>query len=254
VFLGLCFYFCEPTWPGRFRRSAWVLFIGLILLTLGLLIQKTVPSADHSVWMPRYLGILWPAFAIVLCALLWRLPTRPLRWGALALLLAANLAQFTGRLFAGTEPPLARAAADVLADPSNASSTRTYTNLIGFGGGAPATANLTSPPGRYYLSLLSGRSLTPIELRSGHADAQFNFRPLFPPQQIAAEIHQTPHVTRVILWQRFTPAHPPDDADPLLPLLGLDWKLISQTRYPVRDHWKWQLLSIWRRREYRRTP
>src|SRR5262249_27349789 len=52
-----------------------------------------------SIWQPRYLGMLWPAVAIAACAVLMRLPTRPLRWSAIGLLLAMNIAQATARIF-----------------------------------------------------------------------------------------------------------------------------------------------------------
>ena len=64
--------------------------------------------------MPRYVGFVWIAFCIVLCTLLMRLPTRPLRIIAVTLVVGVNLAQFSGRLFAGTEPPLDRVARDEL--------------------------------------------------------------------------------------------------------------------------------------------
>src|SRR5688572_23879340 len=53
-----------------------------------------------SVWMPRYLGFAWPALALAVAVLLLRLPTRPLRWAAVALLVGVNLSVFGARLFA----------------------------------------------------------------------------------------------------------------------------------------------------------
>src|SRR5256885_904205 len=70
-----------------------------------------------------------PAFAIVMAALLMRLPTRPLRWGAIALLVGVNLTQFAGRVSA-SEPPTDRLARDLMdAQPNAGLATRTYARL-----------------------------------------------------------------------------------------------------------------------------
>ena len=67
----------------------------------------------QSIYMPRYMGFVWIAFWAVLVSLLMRLPTRGFRYAAVGLLVAVNLAQFSARLFAGTEPPLQRVAAEI---------------------------------------------------------------------------------------------------------------------------------------------
>jgi len=68
----------------------------------------------NSFWMPRYLGALWPAFAIILCASLMNLPTRGLRVSSIALLIAVNLTQFSVRVWGGSEPPTGMMARDIV--------------------------------------------------------------------------------------------------------------------------------------------
>ncbi len=65
-----------------------------------------------SVWVPRYMGVIWPAAAMIVAALLLRLPTRPVRVGAIALFLGINLFFGGTRIFAQTEPPVDLMAAD----------------------------------------------------------------------------------------------------------------------------------------------
>ena len=99
----------------RLGRSLGVAIIVAIMLgacqQAAQAIAKTNPTG--SVWIPRYMGICWPAFAIILCGLFDRLPHRTLTWSALALLVAVNLVHYLDRLDA-TEPPIDRIAADLV--------------------------------------------------------------------------------------------------------------------------------------------
>lgn len=110
-------------WKSRLRNlgfgaiSVVVLFA---LLAAALMFAKShlpdreVRAGWFNVWMPRYLGALWPAFAIALCVLLMRLPTRPLRFTLISALVLVNLAQFSVRVWGGSEPPTGLIARDIM--------------------------------------------------------------------------------------------------------------------------------------------
>ncbi|MFT3784636.1 MAG: hypothetical protein QM770_00530 [Tepidisphaeraceae bacterium] len=76
------------------------------------LVFLLVPPQPKNLWMPRYPGFVWPFFAIGVAALLMRLPTKPLRWSAIAFLVIANLTNFVARTWGPSEPPTDRIVAD----------------------------------------------------------------------------------------------------------------------------------------------
>src|SRR5690606_3538295 len=120
-----------------------------------------------SIWMPRWLAIVWPAVAIATAILLMHLPTRPLRWGAFAALIAINLVQFGARLTAGTEAPHATIVADILAARDDRA-VRTYVQT-GIGGASPGAASVRDLPGSYYLSRAAGMTPAPWDVRNNKA-------------------------------------------------------------------------------------
>src|SRR5690606_8357069 len=122
----LLWYFSGRSLWERARKSLVFLVVMATLWGACYATFLSVKPADGSVWMPRYLAFIWPAAALGLSALLMRLPTRPLRWAAIGVVIAVNLGQIYGRVFLGNEPPLDRAVADVLAD-TNDPATLTFT-------------------------------------------------------------------------------------------------------------------------------
>ena len=213
-----------------------------------------------SVWMPRYLGFAWPAVAIAVAALLLRLPTRPLRWSAIALLVGVNLAVYSARLFAGSEPPVDRMARD-LVDAQPPSTMRMYYDVGASRGGPPGAGTLYTLPGAYYLTIYSGKPSNPQEFLTGFAGGRIaskfkrwnrpSFVPL--PQYVASDANKTPALTRLIVWEDFTPREsmPADDA--VLQRLGHNWKRTGEEIFHVRDHWTWRNLLTLRRRVYERA-
>jgi 4-amino-4-deoxy-L-arabinose transferase-like glycosyltransferase len=217
--------------------------------------------AWQSIFMPRYMGFVWSAFCIALCALLMRLPTRGLRFAAIGLLVACNLAEFGGRLFAGTEPPLDEVAHDIWShDSHNTNADRTakvFVNdsLVG-GSGHPGYGWMTGQQGKYYLGLERGYWLHPTEWKRGNLDNYFDIPAMRGRRQegldyysIAATVRRSPQVKTVIVWEKYFDEEAPRK-DRLSSLLGNDWKLVSERDYNVRFHWSWADLYVYRRSEY----
>jgi hypothetical protein len=227
--------------------------------------EKVVWFKWISVWMPRYVGMCWPAVAIAACALLLRLPTRPLRYAAVGLLLVVNVGQSAARVFAGSEPPLDRIYADVTAAQEaldkkpTGTTTRTYLlQLNPFNLGSPGSFGLFGMTGRYYLSIAAGVPIHPLEFRSFGSAPQpgkpwepwkFTFAIDESPKQIAADLQNSPQISRVILWERMeTGTEAPSDH--IAALMGPAWKCIHENTFTGRVHWDWQELYTLRRREY----
>jgi hypothetical protein len=210
-----------------------------------------------SVWQPRYLGMIWPAVAIAACALLMRLPTRPLRCGAIGLLLAVNLTQATARVVAQTEPPADRIAADVLASQEarrgqpTRTETRTWLNgLMGFAVG-DRMSNQDAQI-RYYLAQVSGRSLTPEDVRntpypvSGSPWKPWDLTIRYDrsAREIARDLQGSPSIRRAIVWDGGL-----YDGG-LEKQLAPEWRLAGEETFKYRLHWTWSEFRHYRRREF----
>jgi hypothetical protein len=213
-----------------------------------------------SIWQPRYLGMIWPAVAIAVCALLMRLPTRALRWSAIGVLLALNVGQATVRIFAGTEPPADRMAADVAAAQGGNSDTRTWLNEILQVAVGDRMSNQAAQV-RYYLGQISPHRPHPQDFRelpfapSGKVWEPWKLTLWYdePPRNIAREVQAASQIKRIVVWDILLArggALAPSDSEELLRLLGDDWQRKSEQIYPVRLHWTWSELVTWRRREY----
>lgn len=203
------------------------------------------PDEPSSVWVPRYLGIVWPAFAIVLCSLLLRLPGRALPIATAGLLLLANVAVSVASVAVATEPPVDRMVSDLRTTDA---AVRVYlpANPISF----PASGGGTVPNGvgRYYLSIARGNPFGP----RGFDDVPItDFVPVHyadDPLTIIADLQADPAVRRVIVWESL-PSNV-DNNDALLGLLGPGWRRVADELIPVRYHWNWSMLYACGRREY----
>jgi 4-amino-4-deoxy-L-arabinose transferase-like glycosyltransferase len=296
---GLLIYYSGPTWSRRIGRIVQFLLIAAVLvascwLVYTLIQQKfdkeLAQATAHaneprikrygsplqyvtryvwaSIFMPRYVGFAWIAFCIALCTLLMRLPTRPLRVIAIVLLVAVNLAQFSGRLFAGTEPPLDRVAVDAWsvdshnkkdADPT----TRVYINDTPVGGsGHPGWGTMLGQQGKYYLGLARGYWIHPTEWKTSAGNQYFDIgsrssargsprtrQGQIDYSSIALDARRSPQIKRIIVWDKFFD-ETIDHQDRLITALGPTWKLASEKDYNVRFHWNWSDLYVYRRSEY----
>jgi hypothetical protein len=213
-----------------------------------------------SIWVPRYLGALWPAEAIVVAVLIRRLPTKAVRAVAVAVFLAVNLGQAGARVFAGTEPRIDLMAADVAASQPRGgqpSGTRAYTALQPIGMAHPGEGTLIGNQGKYYLANALHLVIPPRDYRTKSA-AMLGIQlwNIADPGYVARDVEQSKQLRRVIVWEHFEPDHlPPPGGDEILAKLEPPggWRLVKENLYPVRVHWTWQHLYTSRRREYVRA-
>jgi hypothetical protein len=266
--LGLGIFATAENASLRARKFLALLAVLLIVYLLcesayWLVLKLSARAAAHgekwySIWIPRYLGFIWPALAIAAATLLMRLPTRPLRVFAIGFLVVANLVQFANRVLA-SEPPTDQLAREVIASQGPQNPQRVYVqprfgvweNSFEPGRGWYDTISF-----RYYLSEMTGMKTTPLEVRLGGPLYQKRFTPwVYPsPMSVATNVSRNPQLRRVITWERIDPGKPDLNAtDRLEPLLGAEWKRVSERVRPARDHWTWRELYTLRRREYVRV-
>jgi hypothetical protein len=198
----------------------------------------------ESLWVPRYIGFIWPAFAMAVAVLIMRLPTRPVRIFAVAFLLGINLAVAGLRIFGQTEPPVDLMARDsvIAQDPSHHTLVRMD---IAHGEQYPGGGNLFSGPGEYYLDILSGTPVDPPHFKAAIAPRERATRGGFSP---FGPIVIPSAIDRLIVWNQYDLLQrvPPEE---LLPRLD-GWKLVSDSQYEARDCWIWADIATYRRREY----
>lgn len=281
--IALLFHFGGENFRQRILNAALQCGICLVVLLFCQVVYKFADAHPAgSVWMPRYLGMTWPAFAIALCILASRLPWRALRWGFFGLLIVVNLDQFASRiatnfnvdpagrlLVTGSEPPIDLMARDVIDSDaprretiggrtviwSPRSSTRVYAQSVAHFPPGPGYGWLSGMVGQYELATLGMMPLTPREFRSMRAGPNvffFNFQRNTTPQFVARDVARHAGIDRVIVWDNAPPPQVADQPDPLIRRLGGSWELISDERFEVMDHWRWLRIATARRREYRR--
>lgn len=262
VIPALLWYFCGRTLRQRFVRCG--LAVGVVLGIWGIcyvsadvISQVRAQRLDGSVWMPRYLGFVWPAVGLAVAALLARLPTRGFRYVAIAAFLAVNLAQAYGRVMIGNEAPVDRVVADVQADRADPQ-TLTFvfpmreTEHVRFTG-APGTTQIFGTAGRYYFSLGDPRIERYEQVHHGNLQRMYGLRRVNDRSAIRKTVAQTPEARRVIIWEQLDLDQPTESQpDPILEVLGEQWTLAGEQVHHVRFYWTWGDLYDYRRREYHR--
>ena len=250
-------------------RIAWPTLTTLaLLLAVWAAVAVWGKPLSSSIWTPRYLGFAWPIFAVTVAVLLWRLPSRAVRWGALALMVGLNLGQHAARLYAGSEPPSDRVAADLLVardEPAVGLFLRVNPPGNRDGGpggpGAPGGGYPISLPTTYYAALADGaRTWSVGEFRSWRGytlyAAPFSGLARLPPEQfvaaVAREAGDDENLRRLVVW---TSSDYGEEiaADPFIDALGDRWRPVSLETFPVRDHWTWERFNLVHRREYQRV-
>lgn len=244
-------------YPPAFRCLQVLLVIAAVVGLCELLFVILGPMATdalldnrswHSLWVPRYLGFLWPLLIVVAAALLMRLPSRELRTVAIVLFVGVNVVMIARRMFGDTEPPVNQMAADVVASQPAHSHVRAYISTRR-GVPIPGGGDLNSNPGKYYLQILTWKQpMSPMRFQRSLYD--YRLYQGYITQTIADEVNATPRLDDVITWESYAPGEIPNK-DPLLPLLK-GWKRISEKRYAVTSYWDWNPMSDYVRREYKR--
>ncbi len=222
------------------RRWASLAVVGLAVVG-GCEAIGRATTAGPSVWVPRYLGFVWPAVAVMTGAALARLPTRTGRAAALVLVVSVNLGMTAFRIFGSTEPPVDRMAADAWA--GRTPDTLTWLALGGASGGNGG-GHLFSDAGRYYLQLQSREPTSPDGFKRSLLDYRRRGS-----AAVGLPAVVTPAVRRVIVWEQA--GRPDVDRDPAVGLPG--WHLVADQAWVVRDVWTGQDSTRYRRREYRRA-
>ncbi|HZZ44671.1 MAG TPA: hypothetical protein VFE58_17175 [Tepidisphaeraceae bacterium] len=218
-----------------------------VLICLGIYLSMRGRVPAGSIWMPRYLGIIFPALAIAISALFMRLP-RLLRYAAIALLLSANLLQSAAFLFVPSEPPVSIVAKDVW--DSRDANGGSYTCVqVRPGFGPPGAGTITNNVGLYYLRLLSNIPVRPIEFRFSSADRITPIHRYTDPTLLSWDIQQAVNCRQLILWIEVD-GSTPDAESRLLARLGQGWTRQSFHDYPVRVHWTWAPVYTYRRSVY----
>jgi hypothetical protein len=210
----------------------------------------------QSLWVPRYIGFVWPVFAVAVAALIMRLPTRAVRVAVILFVLGVNLAVASVRIAGDTEPPVDLMARDVV-DARNSSRRLQVRMDIYPGAQNPGGGNLLSGSGEYYLDLLGNVQTDPPTFKKSMVALARQGRSGFGgrgPVEIPAEID------RIVVWDQLVPLpHRGEtqlgfrlDGERLLDRLP-GWRLAGEQTWIARDCWIWQDLAIYRRREFVRV-
>jgi 4-amino-4-deoxy-L-arabinose transferase-like glycosyltransferase len=227
--------------------AIWAACLGIYKICLVLSTEAQLADrAWHSIWIPRYIGFVWPAIALATAAIIMRLPTRPVRAAAIFFLLAINLAFGAARVFGGTEPPVDRMAVDAFAGQDFRGSVATYVD-VRRGDPTPAGGTLMTNCGKYYLQMLAWRQPMTPDLFMGSL-ADFRLRRGSDPRAIAQEINRSRRTNRLIVWDEI-PSEILAQTDTLGPMLK-GWTLIHEDWYRVQEFWDFTNRGTFRRREY----
>jgi hypothetical protein len=214
----------------------------------------------QSLWVVRYVAIVWPAVWLAAAALISRLPTRAIQCAAVVMICSYNVANGLAREYVQTEVPFDRVLADVYQSQPN-SNVRTYFDLRSL------FDNIYYRPLAAYNACLAARlNPTPKEFRTGNVwpyqwgpiVVEFKNRCIYNPsvsaEKIRTDMAVSPQVNRVIVWEMAHPNLPgflfPDSA---ARGLGQGWHVVSDEA--IVTHWYWTWADVWsmRRREFVRT-
>jgi hypothetical protein len=228
-----------------------LLFAAVVVVLLCAVLSLAPRFADRSVWMPRYVGVVVPAFLVLCAVLILRLPTWWLRSLAIALFVVINLSQYTARVFTPSEPPSDRIAADILAaSPADESTVRTYVSMR-HRGAEPGMGTYPSGPTAYYLWLETRLPDVPaISVRHGsYPSGRIRIFEQVEPSAIARNLERTQRIDRVIVWTSYD-WNAVDTTDPIADALRGRFRRVSDDCIPAYDHWRWMKLYNLRRSEY----
>ncbi len=207
----------------------------------------------HSIWMPRYLGIVYPAVIIAVAWLLMRLPGTPLRVLAIVVLLSLNLTQAIARIVVPTEPPWPRISADVWQSVNDDES---LVVLDAAGDLAPAGRWFGDKRCGYYVDMAAGQMQRPDQLfrqdRLSGVWHDFLRRP--GPEELARYLIEHQELENIVIWDRLPSAVSPKNAGAGgAEQLNDGWSIVMQDCYATHQFWTWRSGCWFRRMEYKKT-
>ena len=252
--LGLIWALRTGSWRLS-RTSAW-LVVWLILPTFVLFEIATHPNrlipfhGWAGIWMPRYLGFVWPAGAILICTLFASLPGVFLRRSAMMLLLGINCLQSVCLVTFQTRPPTQRMMQDVWQARDEQGPIRTYLPTYPFdpeGGGT-----VLPGAGKYYLCMAAERPLLqPETWLKISAESTVPIHASDDPTSVAEDVRKMPSLEELVVWRASRDTD--FEVDELERLLGPQWKQTADETFHVRGVWNWSDLYICRRCRYVRS-
>lgn len=232
--------------------------------------RDSAPELDWmSLWMPRYLGIVWPAMAIGVCVLLARLPVWWMRWPAIVFLLATNVGVAALRLAVDTQPPHPAVFADLKRARDSDGGTRVIlANQDPLHRGVvlwlrASNYGLYGDAGRYYACNILGLKVTPADFRSGEmVDLYYHLAGQWvPPERVRSTVASSAAdassaLQHLIVWERYTHESSLSefsaDHDRIARALEGEWTPVDTRIYALRSWYDWGDIGWMRRREYRR--
>lgn len=240
---------------GAFRLG----MVILLLLALSVVFAIAPRKIDSDVWLPRYLGMILPAFFVFVAVLIDRQPA-PIRWLTIGLFVLVNMGQFSARVWGYAEPPTGLMAADVVtAQPKSVIAShalrptfRTYTYFGPFFSAEPGGGTLFTPTGRYYLRMLSGVPGNLLQVRFGQFESNLEMRKYADAAAIESDLKNSPEVQRFVVWTAM-PYGEIDLNEEIGDRLYGRFRRVSDEVWPVRDHWRWYNRYQVRRRTYERV-
>lgn len=210
--------------------------------------QARVPEGSwQSIWMPRYIGVIWPGLVLAVAALLDRLPLAAWQWASVAVLAGLNTAQITARLVVQTEPPHSLMAADFVQHQQNPDSFRVIYGLTDRPGLRMGGWDL---PLSVHLHIATGLSMPPEDIFASRIVRELRFPADRPTREVARGLSRQPPEVLVI-WQRLG-----NGVEPSEPLrAGVEgglagWRLADQQRFTQYQFWTWREGHTWVRWEY----
>jgi 4-amino-4-deoxy-L-arabinose transferase-like glycosyltransferase len=245
----------------RLWRPTLHLWIAITVVVTLLVILSLLPQfATSSIWMPRYLGVIFPAVMIVAAALIARQPARWLQALTLVVFIVVNMGQFGARVLGQTEAPIDRMAADIIRSqpksrvPSQPEKPtfRAYLSYPSeFRGAPPGKASALDPAGNYYLRILSGVKSDPRGIRRGFYAGNFRIWQN-DTQTIIDDIRRSPEIERFVVWSGVEHGQV-DLTDVIGERLQGRFERVGDESFEAHDHWTWYHWWTFRRREYVRS-
>jgi len=263
IIIGLIAVALAMSWSAMNSAGRRAIGLGAVILTvLGVcegtwwiweMLRQSAgrPGVDwQSMWMPRYLGVVWPAMAIVMAVAVGRLPSRVFRVTVVVALCALNLAQHVAHVYLDNEPRIDRIAHDIV-QGERQKALKVYVR-DGFQTAAPGMASVYDVVGHYYLALELGGAYTPAEMRRGFSQSMITINRFQSAGALAEEMRRDMTINRIVLWDRLSSVGE-RQADEIQAALGANWVLTNQWVQETWRHWNWQHLDTLRRLEFVRA-